>query len=355
MDAPPQVSEADLAATPASVLALLRWQGEQIVRLTARVAELEAKLARLQGATPANSSKPPSSTHPHDKPPPSKPKSTRKRGGQPVMKSTSVRCCRRSNVSKSFRSSRRHVVGAAKAARRRRSHPAPSSGLGSSRDRAHRRRISAASTCLLVRMQHLRRTPPRRAHRPSRPAAHRLRRSLDGVLSSVEAASGAVHEHGSQSTREPRVVGLFAKPRAEAVKPAYDELARRLPEEAAPHIDESPTKEGPAKAWVWAFVAANFTFFACRTSRGADVLQELLTDDFAGVIHCDRAHVLELRPTTAMVLGSSQARASKLSSTAPAARTNGSATISCGPRKSCSRCGNESATARCPSRRSRTA
>ena len=83
MDAPPQVSEADLAATPASVLALLRWQGEQIVRLTARVAELEAKLARLQGATPANSSKPPSSTHPHDKPPPSKPKSTRKRGGQP--------------------------------------------------------------------------------------------------------------------------------------------------------------------------------------------------------------------------------------------------------------------------------
>ena len=117
MDAPPQVSEADLAATPASVLALLRWQGEQIVRLTARVAELEAKLARLQGATPANSSKPPSSTHPHDKPPPSKPKSTRKRGlVSPVMKSTSVRCCRRRAMSASRSDpSRRHVIGAANA------------------------------------------------------------------------------------------------------------------------------------------------------------------------------------------------------------------------------------------------
>ena len=70
MDAPPQLSEADLTATPPAVLAFLRWQNEQIVRLTARVAELESQLAKLQGKTPANSSKPPSSTHPHDKPPP---------------------------------------------------------------------------------------------------------------------------------------------------------------------------------------------------------------------------------------------------------------------------------------------
>src|SRR6267378_409403 len=79
MDAPPLLSESDLAATPPAVLAFLRWQSEQIVRLTARVAELEARL----GLTPANSSKPPSSTHPHDKPPPRKPKSQRTRGGQP--------------------------------------------------------------------------------------------------------------------------------------------------------------------------------------------------------------------------------------------------------------------------------
>jgi len=44
-----------------------------------RIAELEEKL----GLTPRNSSKPPSSEHPHAKPPPKKPKSKRKRGGQP--------------------------------------------------------------------------------------------------------------------------------------------------------------------------------------------------------------------------------------------------------------------------------
>src|SRR5471032_2447725 len=79
MDAPPPLSADDLAATPPAVIAFLRWQAEQIVLLTKRVAELEAKLNK----SPANSSKPPSSTHPHDKPPPTKPKSKRKRGGQP--------------------------------------------------------------------------------------------------------------------------------------------------------------------------------------------------------------------------------------------------------------------------------
>ena len=73
-------------------------------------------------------------------------------------------------------------------------------------------------------------------------------------------------------------------------------------------IDESPTKEGPAKAWVWTFVAATFTFFACRTSRAADVLEELLGEDYAGVIHCDRAKMYwRVRPA-AVVLGPFEAR-----------------------------------------------
>jgi transposase len=76
---------------------------------------------------------------------------------------------------------------------------------------------------------------------------------------------------------------------AEAVQPAYDDLAAKLPEQAVLHIDESPTKEGPSKAWVWTFVAGAFTLFACRTSRGADVLDDLLGEGYAGTIHCDRA------------------------------------------------------------------
>jgi transposase len=53
-------------------------------------------------------------------------------------------------------------------------------------------------------------------------------------------------------------------------------------------IDESPTKEAGAKAWLWTFVAGLFTVFAVRGTRAATVLGELLTDAFAGVVVCDR-------------------------------------------------------------------
>jgi transposase len=76
-----------------------------------------------------------------------------------------------------------------------------------------------------------------------------------------------------------------------AVQLAYDQLATQLPNQAVLHIDESPTKEGKAKSWVWTIVAKTFTFFACRTSRGGEVPKQLLGAKFAGVIHCDRARM----------------------------------------------------------------
>jgi transposase len=78
MDAPVALSPDVLASLPPAVVALIEWQAQQIRVLTARVAELEAKF----GKNPTSSSKPPSSTHPHDKVPSSKPKSGRSRGGQ---------------------------------------------------------------------------------------------------------------------------------------------------------------------------------------------------------------------------------------------------------------------------------
>src|SRR3569623_1878351 len=79
MDAPPSVSAEDLAARPSSVLALIHWLTARVQRLEAEVAELKARLNKDS----TNSSLPPSATHPHAKPLPVRPKSKRRRGGQP--------------------------------------------------------------------------------------------------------------------------------------------------------------------------------------------------------------------------------------------------------------------------------
>jgi transposase len=68
-------------------------------------------------------------------------------------------------------------------------------------------------------------------------------------------------------------------------------FADQLSAQEVLNIDESPTKEGPAKAWIWTIVAMTFTFFACRTSRAADVFQELIGEAYDGIIHCDRARM----------------------------------------------------------------
>ena len=79
MDAPQALSPEILAALPPAVVALLRWQAEQIRVLTARVAQLEAQL----GKDSSNSSMPPSTAHPHAKPPRAKAPKAARRGGQP--------------------------------------------------------------------------------------------------------------------------------------------------------------------------------------------------------------------------------------------------------------------------------
>jgi transposase len=69
----------------------------------------------------------------------------------------------------------------------------------------------------------------------------------------------------------------------------YQELADQLPSQEILSIDESPTKQGPAKSWLWTCVAATFTVFTIRLTRAATVLEELLGEAYDGVTNCDRA------------------------------------------------------------------
>jgi transposase len=287
MEAPAPLPPDVFAGLPPAVVALIEWQAEQIRVLTARVAELEAKL----GKKPTNSSKPPSSTHPHDKPPPTKPKSTRQRGGQPghdkhereliptEQCQTVVRCvpteCRRCG---------KGLAGADAEPLRHQVWELPEIKPIVTEYQRHRLVCSCGcSTCGEL---------PKGV--PTGQAGPRLIAFAALLMACFRQSKRRAAQFMSQILNQPASPGwmvILQNRAAEAVKPAYDELAAQLATQAALNIDESPTKEGPSKAWVWTFVAATFTFFTCRTSRAADVLKELLGSAYNGVIHCDRARM----------------------------------------------------------------
>lgn len=75
----PPITPEQLAALPPEIRALVR---AIIDHYEQQLAELKAELAGLR-KTPQNSSLPPSSQHPHAKPPIAKPRSKKKSGGQP--------------------------------------------------------------------------------------------------------------------------------------------------------------------------------------------------------------------------------------------------------------------------------
>lgn len=287
MDAPPKVSPEVLASLPAEVIALIQWQAEQIRLLMARVAELEAKLAK----NPSNSSKPPSSTYPHDKLPPPKPKSQRRRGAQPghdkherpLLDSDEcqlvVTClpseCRRCGkpLYGSDREPLRHQVW-----------DLPEIYPIVTEYQQHRLVCSCGcSTCGEL--------PP---GVPSGQAGPRLLAFVALLMACFRQSKRRAAQFLSMILNQPASAGWMVNLQnraAEAVEPAYQELAEQLANESILHGDESPTKEGPAKAWIWTFVAASFTLFACRLSRGAEVMQELLGVGWDGVMHCDRARM----------------------------------------------------------------
>lgn len=286
MDASPVVSEADLAATPSSVLALIAY-------LMARVAKLEAEIALLKGgkATPANSSKPPSSTHPHDKPISTKPKSLRRRGGQPGHEKHErplipPEQCQQviTIIPSACRRCGKTLNGIDPEPLRHQVWELPQIQPTVVEYQRHRLVCSCGQrTCGEL--------PP---GVPTGQAGPRLIAFAALLMACFRQSKRRAAMFMSTILNQPASPGWMVSLQnraADAVKPAYDELARAMPGEAAPYIDESPTKEGKNKAWLWTFVCSTFTFFACRTSRGADVLKELLTDSFDGVIHCDRARM----------------------------------------------------------------
>jgi transposase len=254
--------------------------------LERQVAELKAQLAK----TSRNSSKPPSSSHPHAKPdPPPKRKPRRKRGAQPGHDKME-----------------RVLIPAEECAEIVACRPDTCRGCGerlSGTDpepireqvwdvelrpvvteyQLHRLICGCgSSTCgQLPETVNGRTGPTLAALLVLMTSWFRVSRRRAALFSSD--VCGVPCSAGHVSSLEARATA--------ALQATYDELAQALPEQPNLAVDETPFKRGRTKTWLWTFVAEAFTVFVLRPTRKAVVLCETIGVDFAGSINCDRARM----------------------------------------------------------------
>jgi transposase len=274
---------------------LLAEQDRLLAEQARRMAELESRLDEAlrnnasPNKTPRNSSLPPGSQHPHAKPPLQKPKSKLKRGGQPghdkharalippeectdivPLKPAACRRCG-SQLHGDDPQPLRHQVW-----------ELPEIQPLITEYQRHRLTCTCGtSTCAELP-----------AGVPTGQSGPRLVALSAMLMALFRQSKRRTALFISQVLHIPCSPGLVVKHQnlaTQALRPAYDELVAALPRE--PHLngDESPTKEGSAKAWLWTLVARKFTVFSLRTSRSATALDELIGQTFTGVMSCDRA------------------------------------------------------------------
>lgn len=72
-----------------------------------------------------------------------------------------------------------------------------------------------------------------------------------------------------------------------ALEGPYQELLEALPGEPTLNVDETGHKDREVRMWAWCFRAELYPLFKIDARRGADVLLEVLGQEFDGVIGCD--------------------------------------------------------------------
>lgn len=88
-------------------------------------------------------------------------------------------------------------------------------------------------------------------------------------------------------------VGVLAKAvakTAEALGEPYEELLAVLPRQPVLGIDETGHRHRGRRCWTWCLHAPGFgglTCFVIDPSRGSNVVKELIGEDYAGVVMCD--------------------------------------------------------------------
>jgi transposase len=281
------VTEEWIARQPPEVQAIIRALVDKIAKLEAELDELRRQ---GKGKTPQNSSLPPSTQHPHAKPALRKPKSKKKRGGQPGhakhqrpliptedcdrVEPLKPEQCRRcgEELSGSDPEPLRHQVW-----------ELPEIKPHVTEYQRHRLecRRCGETTCA-----------PLPAGVPPGQSGPRLMAFTALLMAYYRQSKRRTAEFLATLLGQPCSAALTVKMQTQvtaAVRPAYEELAAQLPNEAHVNGDETPTKEANGKAWLWTFVARLFTLFTVRATREATAVDEFLTPGFGGIVTCDRA------------------------------------------------------------------
>jgi transposase len=257
-----------------------------VQRLEERIAELEARVNQ----TPQNSSRPPSSQHPHAKPISEKPPSKRKPGGQfghpkherklvpmeelfatvPLIPEI-CRCCGK------------RLAGCDPAPLRHQVYELPEIKPLITEYQRHRLDCGHCghTTCA-----------PLPDDVPQGQTGPRLTAAMGLLMAACRQSKRKVAWLSENLFNTPCSIGLTIKLEnltTAALRGTYDELLNNLNQQLFLNIDETGTKEKSKKCWLWTFAAQEFTVFVVRPNRSADVLDELFKDDFLGVVGCDRA------------------------------------------------------------------
>jgi transposase len=67
----------------------------------------------------------------------------------------------------------------------------------------------------------------------------------------------------------------------------YEALHERIQSAEVLYADETPHLVDGSKSWIWAFTTGDETLYVFRDSRGSEVLEEVLGEEFTGIIVCD--------------------------------------------------------------------
>lgn len=74
---------------------------------------------------------------------------------------------------------------------------------------------------------------------------------------------------------------------SQALKQSYEQLADRLPAESQVNVDETGHHDDGKLHWTWCFDTTDYSLFKIDGSRGCKVLEEMLGENFAGIIGAD--------------------------------------------------------------------